>query len=1051
MESRLGDKVELGNTVTDLLSDSKLFVYKFSVLSEPNLIIANILATFPSDPRELSSSFVPELLDELSAFFFSLPADIFHANTSRTVGQYRRYVTDVWPVLSIVSSICLQGVSIHQTSTKMRVSLSTCDMATLRNFGVKIPSDPREAEEIINGIIELLRQILNFYLELLPNPRFRSYCETRLRNGDPEHEMEAFTEGKYVSAPSAQLQDHQLQAALHIHDVDGFGEWQVVISSRATKYLRELRRRDGKMIVCVLKKIRQLSRGEFSGNNYKRLRGPSHGVPIYEAEILSDLRLVYQIDCIPDDGGQNDRVWVYDNGHLCTQHLEVVKVYGIFTHEQLERMWESLSGQLARRGKIYCDRCTFRERARPGTDVYSPASFPPSKEDHDTHLSPIACCDISEAQSDLVLDKYIKLSKLYSAKEWEIVRCATSCFVIGRSGTGKTTSMLFKMLAIQRAWEKAPETPKPRQLFVTKSPILAAKVEECFTNLVDSLALAGYSQDELRNLRFRNYDKEQRRMTDPLDAVDYRPEFPHKYSELGDHDFPLFITFDQLARMIATDLQKDLPNLDANDPAVYTLPKVIDDEDSLVTYNVFKSAYWPRFPQRMTKRLGAPSLAFSELMGECKLHDPCLILLKRISGVIKGSEMAFHLNGFLDKETYTKLSSRAYPVFAHQRDELYSLFNLYRKLKHECGHYDPADRAYMIVKTLLGSSLRGGPVDYLYVDEAQDNLIIDALLLRILCRKPDGLFWAGDTAQTISAGCSFRFADLKAFIHRIEADARMPIEKPRSKPATFQLAVNYRSHNGIINCAHAVVELITMFWPYTIDTLQSEHGLISGSEPVFFTGWDDQIFPFKQLFSGFKEKHGELGAHQCLLVRDDAARTRFKEEVGVKGVILTLQECKGLEFDDVFLYEFFKDSIANHSQWRLILQACGDRALPVNSPVECEGRYAILCTELKNLYVGITRAKKNLYILDSSEKSNPMRVYLFFECPTVYVNVMQVFWNKRGFINIRDAPSSRTNIFQGFMESTPEQWAESGHKLFNYIKKLTRGQARIYPRIPHQI
>ena len=132
-----------------------------TALSEPNLIILNILAIFPSDPRELSSSFVPKLLEELSAFFFSLPADIFHANTSRTVGQYRRYVTDVWPVLSIMSSICRQGVNIHQTSAKMQASLLTCDMSTLRNFGVKIPSDPKEATEITNGIIELLRQILN--------------------------------------------------------------------------------------------------------------------------------------------------------------------------------------------------------------------------------------------------------------------------------------------------------------------------------------------------------------------------------------------------------------------------------------------------------------------------------------------------------------------------------------------------------------------------------------------------------------------------------------------------------------------------------------------------------------------------------------------------------------------------------------------------------------------------------------------------------------------------------------------------------------------------
>ena len=135
-----------------------MVTHPVTVLSEASLVIANILAIFPSDPRELSSSFFPELLDELSAFFFSLPADTFQANTYRTVGQYRRYVADVWPVLSIMSSIWPQGVI---TSRKMRVPLSTCNMATLRNFGVKIPSDLREATEITDGIIEFLRQILN--------------------------------------------------------------------------------------------------------------------------------------------------------------------------------------------------------------------------------------------------------------------------------------------------------------------------------------------------------------------------------------------------------------------------------------------------------------------------------------------------------------------------------------------------------------------------------------------------------------------------------------------------------------------------------------------------------------------------------------------------------------------------------------------------------------------------------------------------------------------------------------------------------------------------
>lgn len=42
-------------------------------------------------------------------------------------------------------------------------------------------------------------------------------------------------------------------------------------------------------------------------------------------------------------------------------------------------------------------------------------------------------------------------------------------------------------------------------------------------------------------------------------------------------------------------------------------------------------------------------------------------------------------------------------------------------------------------------------------------------VLRTICKNPDtGLFWAGDTAQTISVGSAFRFNDLKAFLYRVE-------------------------------------------------------------------------------------------------------------------------------------------------------------------------------------------------------------------------------------------------------------------------------------------
>ena len=56
-----------------------------------------------------------------------------------------------------------------------------------------------------------------------------------------------------------------------------------------------------------------------------------------------------------------------------------------------------------------------------------------------------------------------------------------------------------------------------------------------------------------------------------------------------------------------------------------------------------------------------------------------------------------------------------------------------------------------------------------------------------------------------------------------------------------------------------------------------------------------------------KTSHIEFGAHQAILVVNDAARESIPEELNL-GLILTIYEAKGLEFDDILLYNFFKDS-----------------------------------------------------------------------------------------------------------------------------------------------
>ncbi|KIO30560.1 hypothetical protein M407DRAFT_38186, partial [Tulasnella calospora MUT 4182] len=158
---------------------------------------------------------------------------------------------------------------------------------------------------------------------------------------------------------------------------------------------------------------------------------------------------------------------------------------------------------------------------------------------------------------------------------------------------------------------------------------------------------------------------------------------------------------------------------------------------------------------------------------------------------------------------------------------IYTLFEAYQKLRPSAS-YDNADRVHALLSAIEEHGVPGTYLDFLYVDEAQDNLIIDAALLKSLCPNPHGLFFAGDTAQTISVGSAFRFNELKAFLYRLEREDANVKRKSRRPvdPRFFQLATNYRSHSGIVNAAALLVRLIDSYFQHSIDSLTPEVSLV---------------------------------------------------------------------------------------------------------------------------------------------------------------------------------------------------------------------------------
>ncbi|KAF9509961.1 hypothetical protein BS47DRAFT_108769 [Hydnum rufescens UP504] len=584
-----------------------------------------------------------------------------------------------------------------------------------------------------------------------------------------------------------------------------------------------------------------------------------------------------------------------------------------------------------------------------------------------------------------------------SPTETRIINHPSSCFVIGRSGTGKTTTMLFKLLGI----EQAAHSSKYRQVFLTQSHVLAQRVQEYYEQLARAAELShgtghedghpGPVEQDLLHL-----DEE----------ADDRSDLPKCFSNLADKHFPLFVTFDQVRRMLENDLNLSFSkhrtalrrqatrkmitegggistlgiNDHVNDDAEATASMVTVGRDNYVTFESFHRNYWPHIDQRLTKGLD-PSLVYSEIMG-----------------VISGHEDTTKTeDGFLDRASYVSLSARAHSQFSTQRHRVYDIFEKYRKMKHGYGEYDSPDRTHAILRKLQqGISAK---IDFLYVDEVQDLLTVDTKLLRELCANPRGLFWGGDTAQTISVGSSFRFEDLKALIWREERND--PLVKKGVREAVpsevFELLVNYRSHGGIVDCAASLINLISSLFPYSIDKLQKECAVVSGPKPRIFRS---DLVHFEEFLCDVGDTRMDFGARQVIIVRDDGAREELRRQLGDAGLILTLIESKGLEFDDVLLHDFFRSSPATATQWRVIATKSCD-------PI----KHRVIESELKRLYVAVTRARHHCWIWDSSELAQPM------------IN----FWVTQNLVQVQD-PSE--DIPQLATQSTPEEWNTTGRYLF---------------------
>ena len=132
----------------------------------------------------------------------------------------------------------------------------------------------------------------------------------------------------------------------------------------------------------------------------------------------------------------------------------------------------------------------------------------------------------------------------------------------------------------------------------------------------------------------------------------------------------------------------------------------------------------------------------------------------------------------------------------------------------------------------------------------------------------------------------------------------------------------------------------------------------------------------------------------------------------------------------MLLYNFFGSSPLE-DQWSVIYGYMKehdwlDAKIPHSFPSFKESKHNVLCSELKQLYVAITRTRQRLWILENKEElSKPMFDY----------------WKSKCLIKVRNFNESVVQEMQ--CASSSHEWLERGKKvgfyfLFHYVVLLTQ-------------
>lgn len=337
--------------------------------------------------------------------------------------------------------------------------------------------------------------------------------------------------------------------------------------------------------------------------------------------------------------------------------------------------------------------------------------------------------------------------------------------------------------------------------------------------------------------------------------------------------------------------------------------------------------------------------AFAQWLGRFprlqRVADPHGIY-EEFRGVITGSTVD---KPYLSREDYISLGLRQSIYLDAERELVYDLFEKYLVFLKESGLYDPNILAHGYIGDVRQI------YDFVVVDEVQDITNIQLQLIFRSLKNPAHFMLCGDSNQIVHPNF-FSWGGLKSMLYH---SAELETAK-----VTRILQSNFRNSRAITEIANRLIRIKQKrFGSIDKESTYLMNSLAEKSGEVVYLRDTDKV-------KNELNKHIRRSTKVAVVVmrHEDKALARKHFDTPL---LFTVQEAKGLEYENVVLFNFVSGERLNFQEIvrGVAEEDMGGDLLYMRAADKTDKSREAYKFYINSLYVAITRAVQRLYIVES--------------------------------------------------------------------------------------